>query len=550
MKQYTIGLDYGTLSARAVLMELESGACVASSVYPYPHEVMSRQLPDGTKLGVDWALQDPHDFWEALHVIIPAVLADAGVAPEQVIGIGLDTTSCTILPVSADGTPLCQLPQWRSEPHAYIKLWKHHAAQQYADKISALAEDSDLLAPFGQYVSNEFFLPKVAQIAYEAPEVYQTADRIMQVGDWLVWRLCGEESRSYCTAAYKSYYRSDRGDVAPAFLKKIHPSMENLARKQPAAIIYPGDRAGGLTAEAAAWTGLLPGTAVSASIIDAHAAVPGCRISEAGQCLMIIGTSTCEILLSPTYAEIPGISGVVPDGILPGFHAYECGQPCVGDMFAWFVDHCVPADYFAQAQEKGVSIHSLLVEKASALRPGQSGLVALDWWNGVRSTLMDFDLSGLIVGLTINTRPEEIYRALLESTAYGAFHVIKAAEESGVEVDRLWATGGIPAKNPLLMQIYADVCGRDVYAVTEPQTGALGSAILGAAAAQGGFAALPEQLRRYGAVESRVYHPIAENTAVYRELFALYSELYAHFGKESKLMKTLKKIRLDAADRA
>lgn len=547
MKQYTIGLDYGTLSARAVLMDLESGACVASSVYPYPHEVMSRQLPDGTKLGVDWALQDPQDYWEALHATVPAVLREAGVAPEQVIGIGLDTTSCTMLPVAADGTPLCQLPQWRSEPHAYIKLWKHHAAQQYADKISALAEGSDLLAPFGQYVSSEHFLPKVAQIAYEAPELYQAADRIMQVGDWLVWRMCGEESRSYCAAAYKSYYRLDRGDVSPAFLKKIHPLMENLAQKQPAAVVYPGDRAGGLTAEAAAWMGLLPGTAVSASGVDAHVAVPGCRISEAGQFLMIIGTSTCEMLLSKTYAEIPGISGVVPNGILPGFHAYECGQSCVGDMFAWFVDHCVPPTYFDEAQTRGISIHNLLMEKASSLRPGQSGLVALDWWNGVRSTLMDFDLSGLIVGLTINTRPEEIYRALLESTAYGAFHIVKTAEESGVVVDRLWATGGIPAKNPLLMQIYADVCGRDVYAVTEQQTGALGSAMLGAAAAKGGFAALPEQLRRYEGVDSKVYHPIAENVAVYRELFALYNELYAHFGKGSDLMKKLKKLRVDAA---
>lgn len=550
-RRYTIGIDYGSLSARAVLMDLDSGAIAASAVYEYPHGILTEALPDGTPLGADWALQDPADYWNALHALVPAVLAQAGAAKEQVAGIGLDVTSCTLLPTTADGTPLCQLESCRSRPHAWLKLWKHHAAQPFADRILALAQEQKApwLRQFGSLISSEHYLPKAAQIAAEAPDLYQAAARIPEVGDWLVWKLCGKESRNYCSAAFKTYYRQQEGEVDPAFLAAVHPLLANLQEKLPPVIHYPGDRAGGLTEESAAWLGLCPGTAVSAAGVDAHVTLHGSHINASGDLLLIIGTSTCVIVQSDVYREIKGLNGVVPDGILPGLHAYEGGQACVGDGFAWFAETCTPAAYRQEAAERGIGLHQLLSEKAAALAPGENGLVALDWWNGVRSTLMDFDLSGLMVGLTLDTTPEALYRAMIESTAYGANRIIQSMEEAGVPIRAIYAAGGIPLKNPLLTQIYADVCGRDVYLVEQEHSGALGSAILGAAAAGDGFAGLSALIERYRSASRTVFHPVPEHAAVYRELYELYSQLYETYGQKSDLMKRLKQIRLAAHDK-
>lgn len=547
-KQYTIGVDYGSLSARAVLMELDSGEIAASAVYEYPHGIMTDSLPDGTPLAADWALQDPADYWEALHVLVPAVLRQAGAAADQVVGIGLDVTSCTMLPTTDDGTPLCHLDECRDQPHAYLKLWKHHAAQPFADRILALAQDQNAswLQQFGSLISSEHYLPKVAQIAAETPELYRAAGRIMEAGDWLVWKLCGRESRNYCSAAFKTYYRQEQGDVDSEFLVSIHPLLANLKEKLPQTIHFPGDRVGGLTKEAAAWLGLLPGTAVSAAGVDAHVTLHGSHINASGDLLLIIGTSTCVIVQSDVYREIKGLNGVVPDGLLPGLHAYEGGQACVGDGFAWFAETCAPAAYRQEADARGISLHRLLSEKAAALAPGENGLVALDWWNGVRSTLMDFDLSGLMVGLTLDTTPEALYRAMIESTAYGANRIIQSMEQAGVPIRAVYAAGGIPLKNPLLAQIYADVCGRDVYLVEQEHSGALGSAILGAAAAGDGFEELSALIDRYRHPSGTVFHPIPEHAAVYRELYALYSQLYEEYGLKNNLMKRLKEIRLAA----
>ena len=555
MKRYSIGLDFGSLSARAVLMDLRTTGIAAFREYPYPHGIMTETLPDGTPLPPDWAVQDPEDYWNALHALVPPLLAQAGVRPEEVAGIGLDTTSCTLLPTTAEGVPLCRLPRFAGSPHVYVKLWKHHAAQPWAGRMEELARErgEEWLDQFGGKISSEHYLPKAAQIAAEAPEVYQAAARIPQLGDWLVWRMCGEESRGYCAAAFKAYYSREKGDISPEFLGEIHPLLAGLHTKQTQRVLDAGDRAGCLNGEAARWMGLCPGTAVSASGVDAHVTLLGGGLDRGGELLLIIGTSTCAIVQSPEYHPVPGISGVVRDGILPGLYTYEGGQSCVGDLFAWFVERYVPEAYQREAAERGRSVHQLLAEKAAALRPGESGLVALDWWNGVRSTLMDFDLSGLIAGLTLDTPPEAVYRALIEATAFGANRIIQAMEEEGVRIDTLYAAGGIPKKNPLLAQVYADVCGREVRLVEQDQSGALGSAILGAAAAEdvpSGFAALPGLFCRWRADgcwkdSAAVYRPIPEHVEVYRELYALYRELYQYFGRESGLMKRLKRLKLE-----
>ena len=549
MKRYTIGVDFGSLSARAVLMDLDTGDAVGSAVYDYPHGVLTEQLPDGTPLGPDWAVQDPEDYWNAFPALIPPLLERCGVAAEQVTGLGLDVTSCTLLPTTADGTPLCCLPEFASRPHAWAKLWKHHAAQAWAPRIDALAEErgEPWLAQFGGRVSGEYYLPKAAQIAEEDPALYRAAERIPEMGDWLVWRLCGRETRGSCAAAFKTFYRQTEGDVSREFLSALHPLLADLNDRHPGSVVSPGSRAGVLTEEAARWTGLRPGTAVSAAGVDAHVTLLGCHVSRPGELLLIIGTSTCAILNSDVYREVPGLNGVVPHGILPGLNAYEGGQSCVGDLFGWFTENCVPAACVHQAEREGKSIYRLLSEKAAALAPGESGLVALDWWNGVRSTLMDFGLSGVVAGLTLSTRPEHLYRALLEATAYGVRRIIDAMEDRGVPVTALYAAGGIPPRNALLMQIYADVCGREVHLTEEEHSGALGSAVLAASAAlwgEEGFAHLAELTERYRRPCAAVYRPAPAHVETYQKLYGIYSRLYRRYGQEDETLKELKALRL------
>ena len=546
-EKYTIGIDYGSLSARAVLMRVSDGVAVASCVYEYPNAVLSDKLPSGRQLPPDWALQVPSDYREALGATIPEILKLSGVSPEQVIGLGLDVTSTTMLPTTAEGLPLCELPQYASEPHAYIKMWKHHGAARQAERMQRLAESGNVpwLSRFGGYISAEHYLPKAAQIADEAPELFEDCGRLIEVGDWLVWQLTGKESRGYCTAAFKTYYSLEKGDVDAAFLEKVSPRLFKLHEKLPSNVVMAGDAVGGLSAEGARLTGLLEGTPVSAAAVDAHVTAIGSKTTEAGAVLLIIGTSTCIIMQGSEYREVRGLNGVVPNGITSGMNAYEGGQAAVGDLFAWFCKNMVPQAYFDEAAERDMDIQQYLSRKASEKRPGESGLVALDWINGVRSVLMDFELSSLICGITLETRPEDIYRAFIEATAFGAWKTVKAIIESGVKVERIYASGGIPLKNELLMQIYADVFGMDIHVIEEPYSASLGSAILGLAASEngGGFenvAALCEGYRREAKL---IYRPVEKNTEVYRQLFEIYDELYEQYGKYNDTMKKLRSLK-------
>lgn len=545
MPGYSIGIDFGSLSARAVVMDLDSGEVLSSAVSEYEHGILTDHLPNGVPLAVDWAVQIPQDYLDSLGSSVQNAVAAAGISADQVRGIGLDVTASTMLPVSADGSPLCEDPRFSKDPNSYIKVWKHHAAQKYADMIEQAAKQNgyDLLDPFGGHISGEHFLPKAMQIAIESPELYKASDRILEVGDWLVRVLCGTESRGYCGAAFKTYYSEDTGDVPAAFFEMISPELAGLSAKYPENVTFPGDCAGTLTEKGAQLLGLIPGIPVAAAGVDAHTTIYGCGVSRPDQFLMIIGTSTCEMLLSETLSCIDGISGVVKDSVFRDLYTYECGQSGIGDMFAWFAENQVPAEYRSEAEEKGMQIQQLLTQKASMLRPGQNGLVALDWWNGVRSTLMDFSLSGVIAGLSTETSPEEIYRALLESTAFGCRKIIDTLEESGVTIDSLIATGGIPHKNPLMMQIYADVMGRDVLIVERDYTGSVGSAIMAAAAAQGGFADLALLTERYALPFTKVYHPDPASQKVYEDLYATYCEMYSFFGGKNSLLHRLKDIR-------
>lgn len=394
MAKYTIGVDFGTLSGRAVLVNAKTGEECCSAVYEYPHAVMDRCLPCGKKLGHDWALQDPNDYLEVLYHTIPQVLRDSGVSPDDVIGIGTDFTACTLVACKSDGTPLCNVPGFADEPHAYVKLWKHHAAQSYANRLNAVAAERGeaWLANYGGKISSEWAIPKIWQVLDEAPAVYAATDRYIEAADWIIWQLCGQEVRSSCAAGYKEIWNKKTGYPSKDFFKALDTRLENVAEEKLSTDLQPlGNRAGDLTAEMAARIGLKPGIAVAVGNVDAHVCVPSVGIDAPGKMLAIMGTSTCHMLMGTEEHQVPGMCGVVEDGILPGYFGYEAGQSCVGDHFSWFIDNCLPASYRDMAAKENQNIHAFLRSRAEKLRPGESGLLALDWWNGNRSVLVDVE---------------------------------------------------------------------------------------------------------------------------------------------------------------
>ncbi|NLZ81388.1 MAG: ribulokinase [Clostridiales bacterium] len=552
-KKYSIGVDYGTQSGRAVLVEVSTGKIIAQAVKEYTHGVIDEYLPGGKiKLEPDWALQHPADYIEVLEVTIPAVLTEAKVEKEDVIGLAIDFTACTILPMDKDGVPLCFREDLKNVPHAWLKLWKHHAAQEEANKLNEIATQrgEDFLARYGGKISSEWMIPKIMQILDEAPEIYEMTDRFMEATDWVTMMMTGEEKRNSCTAGYKAIWNKKEGYPSKEFFKALDSRLENVVEDKLSTDIYPlGEKAGELTKEMANKIGLLPGTAVGIANVDAHVSLPAVGITEAGKMLMIMGTSTCDILLGTEEKIVPGMCGVVEDGVLPGFFGYESGQSCVGDHFEWFVETLIPADYKAAAEAEGKNIHQYLTEKASKLKVGESGLIALDWWNGNRSVLVDVDLTGMMLGMTLATKPEEIYRALIEATAYGKKIIIETFEESGVPVDELYACGGISWKNPMMMQIYADVTEKEIYISASDQTPALGAAMFGAVAAgkeKGGYDSIFDAAKVMGKVKEEYYKPNPENVVVYKKLYAEYKILHDYFGRgDNDVMKRLKAIKAE-----
>lgn len=556
MSKYSIGLDFGSLSGRALLVNVATGEEMGEAVYNYPHGFIEESLPStGEKLPADWTLQDPQDYLDVVANTIPEVLKTTGVSPEDVIGIGIDFTACTVLPVMADGRAMSFLPEWKNEKHAYVKKWKHHAAQKYANRLNEVAEERGeaFLARYGGKISSEWLFPKLWQILDEAPEVYEAMDRFMEATDWVVMQLTGVETRNACTAGYKAIWSKQDGYPSKDFFRALDPRLENVVEEKlvPADQIMPiGTKAGDLTEEMAKLTGLVAGTPVAVGNVDAHVALPAVGIKKAGQMLMIIGTSTCDIMLGDEVKMVPGMCGVVEDGVLPGFPGYEAGQSCVGDHFDWFVSNYIPSSYREEAEAKKMNIHSLLTEKASAHKPGQSGLLALDWWNGNRSVLVDADLSGMMLGMTLQTKPEEIYRALIEATAYGAREIIESFEAEGLPVTDLFACGGIANKNEMMMQIYADVTGREIRISASNQTVAFGSAMFGAVVAgseKGGYDSIFDAIDVMPKLKDKVYRPNPEAQAVYDKIFKEYQILHDYFGRgENNVMKRLKQIKLDA----
>jgi L-ribulokinase len=541
--RYVVGVDFGTLSGRALVVRVADGAELASAVCDYPHAVMDTVLAaTGERLPPEWALQDPDDYVTVLRTAVPEAVRAAGIDPADVIGIATDFTASTPLPVTADGTPLCRLPELAGRPHAYVKLWKHHAAQGQADRINRLARDrgEPWLSRYGGAISSEWEFAKGLQLLEEDPEVYARTAHWLEAADWIVWQLCGRYLRNACTAGYKAI-RQDGVYPSRAFLAALDPAFAGFAEEKVAQEIGElGQRAGSLTAEAAAWTGLPAGIAVAVGNVDAHVTAPAAQAVEPGQLVAIMGTSTCHIVSSTELVDVPGMCGVVDGGIVAGLYGYEAGQSGVGDILGWYVDRQVPGAYADAAARAGRSLHDHLTELAYAEPVGAHGLLALDWLGGNRSVLVDAGLSGLVLGLTLGTRPEQVYRALIEATAFGTRMIVETFEASGVPVEEVVVAGGL-MKNAFLMQVYADVLRRPLSVIGSAQGPALGAAIHAAVAA----GAHPDITAAAAAMGSRVpnaYVPDRSRADAYDALYEIYRTLHDHFA-DGEIMHRLRALR-------
>lgn len=479
-----LGLDFGTESVRALLVSLD-GAEIGSAVVNYAHGQLTERLPSGVVVPPDCAFQHPGDWLDSAAAAVRRVMTRADIDPAKVVGIGVDFTSCTMLPSLADGTPLCLVDRYGGQLHAWPKLWKHHGAVTQTERINRLARERQepWLARYGGTIGLEWFFPKMLETLEAAPAVFDAAEVFLEAGDWFVWQLVGDESlagpvaprdlpRSTCQAGYKAMWNRASGYPSRDFLAALDPRMANVvAEKMPGRLLSPGERAGGLSKAMAERFGLLPGTAVSAATIDAHAGVPGAGVAEAGTLVMVLGTSSCHMLNAAVERLAPGIAGVVDGGILSGMFGYETGQAAVGDAFDWLRRLAGQKD-FAE-----------LGAKAATLPPGAEGVLCVDWFNGCRTPLMDGTLAGAFAGLTLSHGPHHLYRAVLEATACGLRWIVDVLRESGVPIERFVATGGLPHHNPLVVAVYADVLGEPISIAAARQGPALGAAILGALAA-------------------------------------------------------------------
>lgn len=549
--KYTIGLDYGTLSGRAIIARCSDGEIMASAVKEYTHGVMDEVLCDSEwKLPDNWALEYPGDYIEVLETVIPEILEKSGVASSDIIGLGIDFTACTMLPIDKNAVPLCEKKQFKGRRNSYAKLWKHHGAQRCADKINKYLEQNrlDKSARFGGKVSSELLLPKVLEILEEDPEVYEAADEILEAGDWITRVLTNSHKRSCSMSGYKAWWNEKEGYPSGDFFENIDVRLSGFINdKLPGEVVGVGNKVGILSEEWAERLGLKPGIAVAPAIIDSHAGVPGSCVSNKEQIMLVLGTSSVMVGLSENPYSQNGIIGGVKNAIVPGYYALESGLASVGDLFGWFVDNMVPFSYEQEAGRKGISIHELLSEKAMTITPGKSGILVLDWWNGNKTPFVDGNLKGSIIGISLNTKPEEIYRALIEATAFGTKRILDLYEENGINVKEIICSGGIVLKNPLLMQIYADVLGKKLKVAASDQAAALGTAIYAALSAgknAGGYDSYEDAVIHMSKVEDKQYLPDTTNNNVYNSLYTLYKDFGEIMGSERRqLLERLEQLR-------
>ena len=540
MKKYAIGLDFGTNSCRSLVVDLADGQELASHVFSYPSG-QDGILLDPSDPNV--ARQNPADYSMGLIESISGAIKQArknvtGFNPASVIGIGIDTTGSSPVPVDRNGTPLGLLPDFKNNLNAMVWLWKDHSSHAEAAQITSIAQKirPEYLAKIGGTYSSEWFWSKILHCKNSALDVFKAAYSFVEICDYIPSLLTGEMrpekiKRSICAAGHKAMYNETWGGLPDKkFLSAMGPALVDLRDRLYENAVSSDQLAGYLSPDWAEKLGLKPGIAIAVGAFDAHMGAVGAGVKE-GTLVKILGTSTCDIMISPKhkgFEDIPGVCGIVDGSVLPGYFGIEAGQSAVGDIFLWFVSHLVPASYGKTADE----IFRRLETEASKQKPGEHGLLCLDWNNGNRTILVDVRLSGLILGQTLHTKAHEIYRALIESTAFGALTIINRIEEYGGTVNEVVNCGGLARKNPFLMQIYADIIGCPMKVSRSDQTPALGAAMFGAVAAGrqlSGFSCIEEAQRAITGIKE-VYEPNKKHQEVYQELYRLYSQLHDAFG--------------------
>eukprot|EP00753_Platysulcus_tardus_P010192 PLAT2516.3.p1 GENE.PLAT2516.3~~PLAT2516.3.p1 ORF type:complete len:559 (-),score=285.78 PLAT2516.3:98-1774(-) len=546
-----LGLDFGTRSVRAMLLDVSSGRLLGMAVSDYKHGVLAAgdQLPiDGGSepLPRDWALQSAQDWLDSMVIAVREALHASGLHGDAVVGMGIDFTSCTLLPAKASGQPLQQVERLSGRRHAWPKLWAHHASEDAASELTAAARESgaDWLRRYGGALSSEWTLAKALQLLREDEQLWDEADVLIEGADWIPWQLTGQLRRSSCNAGYKAAWAKGSGFLpSHDFLAALHDKLPQLVTSKLRGDVLPPGSAAPLSAEWAERLALREGLPVGVGIIDAHSAVLGAGVTAPATLYVIAGTSTCHLLMAEEERLPAGISGVVRDGLLPGMAAYEAGQAAVGAAFDWFISSACPAELARRADADGVDLHELMTARASKLRAGESGVLALDWWAGNRCPLSDSGLTGVLLGVTLATAPEAIYRALLESTAFGTRLILDGLRDEGLPVTAVCAGGGL-SRSPLFMQIYADVLALPVRVVGGQHASARGAAVLGATAA-GVYDGMQAAAEGMAPPVTATYLPDDAAVAVYDTLYQQYKLLVALFAKggaAGEVMPTLRKL--------
>lgn len=549
---YALGFDFGTLSCRGVLIDLKNGELKSSATSAYKHGVISRCLEDSqTQLPIDWHLQDPQDWIDSMAQVCHTILSESEVSPKQILSLGTDFTNCTVVPCTATGTPICQLDRFKNRPHAWPKLWKHHSAQKYAEEIERFARENTtwLKKYFGNSVSSEWLFPKVLQVLREDPEIYSYADLFIEAVDYIVLYLTGRITRNIGLLGLNSFWTEEHGFPSQDFCKALDPRMQNIVQdKLQGDLLEVGDYAGHLTEAAAATLGLSPHTVVASGHGDSEVTACGIGANEVGSTILVMGTSTCHQMLSDQLISFEGLCSVTKGGMLPHLYSYEAGQPATGDVFSWFEQLCAGGSYETIAKNCGMSLLEYLGKQAENLAPGASGLLALDWLAGNRSVLLDYNLSGAIIGLNLHTRVEEIYRALVEANIFGSKKILENFESHGLTIKKLYAVGGIVEKAPWIMQLCADILGKSIHAPTFGHVSARGAAVCGSVALghfdpERGFSTFSEACKTLIPRKMRLYEPNLERTEEYAELYSLYSEMHDIMGCQNSIMRKLRNIR-------
>lgn len=531
MKRFTIGIDFGTLSCRAVVLDAQTGAVLGMAESGY--HVYDQMLPCGVPLPPRSALADPTEYLQSLTAAVRGALAQSGIDVQDVAGLAVDTTSSSVLPCDADGQPMCFQDKWKEEPQAYIRLWKSYTATQEAEEIGAAAqaENQPFLTACGGHPSSEGIYPKMLETLHKCPELYEAASAYVDLDEFITWQLTGTLTRSAGSMGIKNYCIDGSTLPDAQFFAGLHPALASASEKLRGNALPWGVQAGKLTDQWAQVLGLPAEIPVGAGALDGHIPMVAMGLKDSGDALLTIGTSGVLAVLSDEWHPVDGICGQSFNSMIPGLYGYDFCQSGVGDMFGWFVNNCVPARYEQEAKAQGISVHTLLSRLGFSRPVRPDDIVSLDWWNGSRCVIVDQTLTGAISGLTLASAPEQIYRSLIEAAAFGTRTLLEHGESSGVKVNRICVCGGIAGKNPLLVQCYADILGRELAVSTLPNSAAAGAAICAAAAA-GLYPSLEAAMDRLSPKEFVHYLPNMENHLRYAPLYERYQKMRTFYSKK------------------